>query len=187
LSQETLTLLLQACLAGNARAVDELVATYRPAVFRLALSFLDDPAEADDAAQETFVAALRGLERYRADATFTTWLYAIAANVCRGRLRKRRTRQRLTRALQALLHLGAPRGAGPEEQMLRREAHTELGQAINALPEDLRLVVVLRYYHELRLSEIAAILHVSERTVHKRLYGAHERLRVLLSGRPRPK
>jgi RNA polymerase sigma factor (sigma-70 family) len=185
LSHETLTLLLQACRAGNARAVDELVVTYRPAVFRFALSFLDDPAEADDATQETFVAALRGLPRYRADSTFTTWLYAITANICRGRLRQRRTRQRLMGTLQRLLHTGEARGAAPEEQVLRGEAETALGQAISALPEAQRLVVVLRYYHELRLSEIAAILRVSERTVHKRLYGAHERLRALLNGKPR--
>ena len=183
MSQETLTLLLQACRAGNARAADELVVTYRPAVFRFALSFLDDAAEADDATQETFVAALNGLQRYRADSTFTTWLYAITANVCRGRLRKRRTRQRLIWTLQTLLHSGE----APEEQVLRHEARTELERAIDALPESQRLVVIMRYYHELRLSEIAAILTVSERTVHKRLYGAQERLRVMLSGKPRPK
>ena len=183
MSNDTLTVLLQACRAGNARAIDELVNTYRPAVFRFALSFLDDPAEADDAAQEAFVDALGALPGYRGDSTFTTWLYAITANVCRGRLRKRRARQHLTNALQALLHLGSARAAPPEEQASQHETQAAVTWAINRLPEPQREVVVLRYYHELRLTEIAEILHVSERTVHKRLQGAHERLRGLLAGK----
>ena len=183
MSEDALAPLLQACRAGKAEAVDELVSTYRPAVFRFALSFLDDAAEADDAAQEVFVNALRSLHRYRGDAAFTTWLYAITANVCRGRLRRRRTRQRLTEALQAWRRLGQARPAAPEEQAVRHETQAAVGRAIQALPEAQRLVVVLRYYHELRLAEIAQVLHVSERTVNKRLQGAHERLRRLLQGR----
>jgi RNA polymerase sigma-70 factor, ECF subfamily len=183
LSKDTFAALLQACRAGDARAIDDLVRTYRPAVFRFALSFLDDPAEADDAAQEAFVAALRALHRYRAASTFTTWLYAITANVCRGRLRKRKVRQRLARSLQLLLHLSDAPSRQPEEQALYGEAQASISQAINALPEPQRLVVVLRYYHELRLADIAEILRISERTVHKHLYAAHERLRVALAGR----
>jgi RNA polymerase sigma-70 factor, ECF subfamily len=183
LSNDTLIVLLQACRAGNAHAIDELVSTYRPAVFRFALSFLDDPAEADDAAQEAFVAALRALSRYRGDSAFTTWLYAITANVCRSRLRRRRAQQRLAQTLQMLLYLGDTKGAQPEERAVRSEVQATMWQAIDALPEPQRLVVVLRYYHELRLAEIAEILKVSERTVHKRLQGAHDLLRVMLSGK----
>ena len=95
--------LLQSCRAGEPAAIEQLVSTYRPAVFRLALSILDDAAEADEAAQDTFVAALRALGRYRGDAAFATWLYAIALNVCRGRLRQRRSRQRLLGLLQRWL------------------------------------------------------------------------------------
>jgi RNA polymerase sigma-70 factor, ECF subfamily len=183
LSPDTFATLLQACRAGDARAIDDLVTTYRPAVFRFALSFLNDPAEADDAAQEALMAALRALNRYRAASTFTTWLYAITANVCRVRLRKQRARQRLARSLQMLLHLAAAPSRQPEELALHGEAQASISRAIKALPEPQRLVVVLRYYHELRLAEIAEILRISERTVHKRLYAAHERLRVTLNGR----
>jgi RNA polymerase sigma-70 factor (ECF subfamily) len=183
LSQNTLVTLLRACRAGDAQAVDELVSTYRPLVFRLALSFLNDAAEADDAAQEAFVSALRALPGYRGDASFTTWLYAITANVCRGRLRKRLVRQRLAQAVRALRHFGATPARQPEEQALRGEAQAAIERAIDALPEPQRLVVVLRYYHELRLGEIAQVLRVSDRTVHNRLYAAHERLRAMLRGK----
>lgn len=183
MSENTLVTLLRACRAGDDRAVGELVHTYRPVVFRLAQSVLNDPAEADDATQEVFVTALRALAGYRGDSTFTTWLYAITINVCRGRLRKRQVRQRLARTLWSLRHLGAAVARQPEEQAVYGEAQAAIERAIDALPEPQRLVVVLRYYHELRLAEIAQVLRVSERTVHNRLHAAHERLRAMLRGK----
>jgi RNA polymerase sigma-70 factor (ECF subfamily) len=177
LSQSALTHLLANCQAGDAEAIAELVETYRPALFRLALSILDDPAEADEAAQDAFVAALRALGRYRGDAAFTTWLYAITVNVCRGRLRRQGARQRLRRALEGLLRLNPAQPPRPEEHAIQAESRAALWQAVRALPEPQRLVVVLRYEHDLRLAEIAAVLGVTERTVHNRLSAAHMRLR----------
>ncbi len=175
--------LLQSCLAGEAGATDELVATYRSAVFDLALSILEDPAEADEATQDVFVAALRSLHRYRGEAAFTTWLYAIALNVCRTRLGRRQIRVRLVAALQAL-HLVQPAEPDePEALALQRESQRAVWRTVQALPEPQRLVVLLRYYHDLRLHEIAQALGVSERTVHNRLHAAHQRLKSRLNGR----
>ena len=172
--------LLQSCLAGDARAIEQLVSAYRPAVFRLALSILDDADEAEEAAQDTFVAALRALGGFRGDAAFTTWLYAIALNLCRGRLRRRRSQNRLLGLLQSLF-LGQPvAGPPPDDRMMHDQADAALGAAVQALPEPQRLVVVLRYYHEQRLGEIARLLKVSERTVHNRLHAAHQTLRTQL-------
>lgn len=184
MSQTALTNLLASCQAGDAQAIAELVETYRPALFRLALSILDDPAEADEAAQDAFVAALGALRGYRREAAFTTWLYAITVNVCRGRLRRRGARLRLRRALEALLRLSPAVTPRPEAQAIQAEAHAELWQAVRGLPEPQRLVVVLRYEHDLRLAEIAAVLGVTERTVHNRLRAAHQRLREQIDPRP---
>jgi RNA polymerase sigma-70 factor (ECF subfamily) len=181
LSQTALAHLLAGCQAGDAEAIADLVQSYRPALFRLALSILDDPAEADEAAQDAFVAALDSLGRFRGEAAFTTWLYAITVNVCRGRLRRRGVRQRLRRALEALLRLSPGHTPRPEEQALQSEAQAAVWRAVQALPQPQRLVVVLRYYHDLRLAEIAAVLGVTERTVHNRLRAAHARLRARLS------
>lgn len=171
--------LLQSCQAGDPAAIEQLVSAYRPQVFRLALSILDDAAEADEAAQDTFVAALRALGRYRGQAAFTTWLYAIALNVCRGRLRQRRSRWRLQGLLERWLRTRAepPAARSPEAQVARGQADAALADAVQALPEPQRLVVVLRYYHDLRLAEIARLLKVTERTVHNRLHAAHRSLR----------
>ncbi len=183
MSELSLPQLLQSCQAGDAGAIEQLVSTYRPPVFRLALSILDDAAEADEAAQDTFVAALRALSRYRAEAAFTTWLYAIALNVCRGRLRQRRSRGRLRTLLEGLLRLQPPSAPPPEERVAAGQAQAALANAVQALPEPQRLVVVLRYYHDLRLTEIAKLLKVTERTVHNRLHAAHQTLRQTLGDR----
>lgn len=176
--------LLQSCRAGDPAAIEQLVGAYQPAVFRLALSVLDDAAEADEAAQDTFVSALRALPGYRGEAAFTTWLYAIALNVCRGRLRQRRARQRLQGLLQRLRRLQPPAAPPPEAAVVRGQAESALAAAVQSLPEPQRLVVVLRYYHELRLTEIAKLLNITERTVHNRLHAAHQTLRAQLGEKP---
>jgi len=160
--------------------VTALVDTYKTLVYRLAVSILDDPAEADEATQDTFVAAISRLDSYRGDSSFTTWLYAIALNVCRGRLRKRRSRERLTQVLQALFRVSGPIEVHPEQVVMQHESDATLWQAVQALDDRLREVIVLRYYHELRLNDIARVVGVSERTVRDRLHIAHERLRASL-------
>src|SRR4030065_1345469 len=82
--------------------IEQLVKEYYPYIRRLAYSILDDLAEAEDAAQETFVSAHQSLERFREQALHKTWLTAIAVNVCRGRLRKRKTQHALITTLQAI-------------------------------------------------------------------------------------
>jgi RNA polymerase sigma factor (sigma-70 family) len=75
---------------------------------------------------------------------------------------------------------GAGTASQPQEVALRHEANEAVWRAIRALPDDMRLPVILRYYHDLPVAEMVAVLAVSERTVHTRLHTAHERLRVLL-------
>lgn len=173
--------LLQRCRAGDANAIDELIAAHRPAVFRLALSLLDDPAEAEEAAQDSLWRAVNALGAYRGDSAFGTWLYAITLNVCRGRLRQRRARERLTRVLM-LLRLNAPT-ATPEDMAAQNERDAAVWRALRALPDEGREAIVLRYYHDLPIAEIARIAGVSERTIHTRLRRAHEQLKVVLKGR----
>ena len=166
--------------AGDSAAVEALIGTYKTLVYRLALSFLDDPAEADEATQDALIAAVKRLDRFRGDSSFTTWLYSITLNVCRGRLRRRRASERLTQALRALWHNDAPPEVHPEQIVIHGEAEAAVWRAIHSLDEAHRETVILRYYHDLRLADIARIVGVSERTVRARLHAAHERLRVAL-------
>lgn len=166
--------------AATPVVVEAFVRAYQGGVYRLALSILEDPDEAEDAAQEALVAAIQRWDSYRGQATVRTWVYAIALNVCRRHLQKRRSGQRLMDLLQGWLHLGGEAQARPEEAALAREAQDRVARAVRGLDEKHRLVVILRYYHDLPVAEIAQVLGVNEGTVHSRLFTARERLRQRL-------
>jgi RNA polymerase sigma-70 factor (ECF subfamily) len=173
-----LSQVLERCRAGDAAAVEALVRAHQGAVYRLALSVLDDPAEADEATQDTFLAALRALPGYRGEAAFTTWLYRIALNASRDRLRRRGAWQRLLGRLR-------PPPAAPDPRPVEaaaggRERQAAIWRAVQALGEKHRLPIVLRYYHDLPVAEIAHLLRLSEGTVHSRLSIARDRLRAAL-------
>lgn len=175
---DTLQLILRS-REGDALAVEALIRAHESGVYRLAMSMLDDPAEADEATQETFIRAIDRLDTFRGEANFATWVYAIALNVCRGRLRKRRTRERLTQVLHVLLRIDSTE---PEDTAIDRETHDAVWQAIRALDDKYREVIVLRYFHDLRQDDIARVLGVTDRTVRARLSAAHARLREVLKG-----
>lgn len=180
--------------------IEDLVLQYYPAVVRLALAILDDdpreypgglPAvdEAEDVAQETFIAAARSLEDFRGLASPKTWLFSIAINTCRSRLRKRKAQRRLVQVLGLAQRLfgqqdGSGQGAasGVEHRVERDERDRQLWSVVDGLSEKHRLVVVLRYVHELDSAKIAEVLRISEGTVHSRLHYARQRLAEKLRG-----
>lgn len=162
-----------------ARALDELAGQFYPDLYRLSFGILGDPAEADDAAQETLLAAAAALNTFRGEASLRTWLFAIAINVCRGQLRRRRAARMMDRALAAIQRLGAA-APGPEESTLANEQACELWTAVGRLDEKHRLPLILHYVHQMNAAEIAGLLEISEGTVYSRLHYARQRLLALL-------
>lgn len=165
---------------GEQDAIELLVQACHPLVYRLALSILDDAQEAQDTAQEVSIRVVRGIPTYRREASFRTWLYAITLNVCRGRLRRRHRNQRLTAALGAIIRVTGSTSLSPEDHVLQRERKGALLRIIRELPEEQRTALILRYYHELPIAEIADLLGVVERTVYVWLRKAFERLQAEL-------
>lgn len=155
---------------------EALVYTHYDAIYRLALSILADADEAEDAVQETFIAADRALDQYRGQSSLKTWLFAIAINQCRQMLRQRQRRQTVTNAWETARSLLA-RPTLPEETMAYTETADLLRQAVAELKEKHRLPIILRYTHDLTAPEIAQILQISEGTVHSRLHYARRELR----------
>jgi RNA polymerase sigma-70 factor (ECF subfamily) len=174
--------LITACIQGDETAIAQLIQEHQLGVFRLALSVLNDPSEANEAAQDTFIAALNGLRSYREKSSFKAWLYTIALNTSRSRLRKRKARERLQHSLTAIFHVQAQRPPTLEDVIVGNEEDAALWKALEKLGEKHRLPIVLRYYHDLSVSEIANILKIKEGTVHSRLSIARERLRAELAG-----
>lgn len=172
--------IIAGCLAGDEDAIERLVQQYQAGVFRLALSVLDDPLEANEAAQDTFIAALRALGNYQDKSTFKAWLYTIALNTSRSRLRKRKAAQRLRNTLQALFKIQAQKTPTAEDAVIQNEKEAALWSAMEKLGEKHRIPIVLRYFQDLSTAEIAEILQINEGTVFSRLHNGRERLRVEL-------
>jgi len=168
------------CREGELLAIKRLVQTHQQAVYRLALSILDNPDEADDATQEVFLAALQSLDSFRGDSSLKTWLFSITINLCRSRIQRGKCRTRLRQILHSLFRSDQ---AHPESEAIQHEADSELWQAVHTLDEKDRIPIILRYYHDLPVAEIAEMLRIPVGTVHSRLNHARERLHTQLKER----
>jgi RNA polymerase sigma-70 factor (ECF subfamily) len=173
--------LISECIAGNEAAIEMFVRQYETSVFRLALSIVGDQSEANEITQETFIAALRSLPSYEEKKSLKAWLYTIALNHSRSHLRKRKTLERLRTTLHSIFRVETQKQILPEESAIQNDKEAEIWNALNQLDEPFRLVVILRYFHELPISEISEILSVNEGTIHSRLHTARERLRDALN------
>jgi len=167
--------------ATDERLSEALISEYYNFIYHFGCSILGDPGEADDAAQETFIHALRGIGNYQPGSNLKAWLARIAVNVCRSRLRRRKSQQMLQNVLK-LRWLNQPASySGPEEAVVLSEFHHDLRRAVERLREKHRLPVLLRYVHGLTIAEIADALQIPEGTVYSRLHYAHRELRGCLS------
>lgn len=148
--------------------LERAMAQWEVPLLRTCYLLLRDVKLAEDAVQETFVKAWQNYAKYRGEAGEKTWLMRIAVNACRDMQRSRWSRHVDSRvSMDDLPEAAAPLEAGDDT----------LTRAVLALPDALRCVVVLRFYQELPVQDIARILHVSRRTVQYRLNRAESMLR----------
>ena len=122
MNDQNLAELIRQSRNGSSQAIERLVTSCQPAAFRLALFILDEPDEADDATQDSFIQAMKAIPSYRAEASFQTWFYRIIVNNCIGKLRKRRTSARLHHLLINLIRHDLKADAPPEMQTIRDES-----------------------------------------------------------------
>ena len=169
--------LISECIAGNEDAIEMLVSQYETDVFRLALSVVGDQAEANEITQETFISVLRSLPAYQEKTSFKAWLYTIALNHSRSHLRKQKILERLKTTLTTLFKLETQKQILPEDAMIQNEKEAAIWNSLNQLDERYRIVLVLRYFHELSIAEISEVLSIPEGTIHSRLHSAREKLR----------
>lgn len=158
------------CRSGDLTAFDELVSRYQLRLFRFAFRLLQDRAEAEDAVQDTFVRAYRALPAYRPDGFFSSWIYRIALNECRRRMRGRKPTVPLELTP---VCTGQP---DPQQIVLNHERNRQLRDAIDALPEHYRVVLILFYFEEMSVEQIARTVRVSISAVKVRLHRGRARL-----------
>jgi RNA polymerase sigma-70 factor (ECF subfamily) len=173
--------LVEACQAGEASAFDVLVGRWQDRIRGAAYRFLGSEEEARDVAQEAFLKAYQALGGFKREARFSSWLYQIATNLCRDRLRRRRTRAAVS--LEELEETGpvmVETRPGAHERLLEMDLARAVRRAVHALPEEQREVVILKEYQGLTFLEIAQALDVPVSTVKTRLYRGLGQLRLRL-------
>lgn len=163
--------------AGDHEAFGQLVQRYAGQARRVARAVLGNEADADDAAQDAFLAALRNMGRYDANRPFGPWLMRIVANAATDRRRRRRVR-----TTEQLPPHAPDTGAGPEKIALRREFHGALEAALATLPERRRMAVVLFDVEGYSHDEVAKILKIPVGTARSDVFHARRALRTALSG-----
>jgi RNA polymerase sigma factor (sigma-70 family) len=178
--RRTDTALVAASLAGDHAAFGELADRHAPRLTALAGRLLGDAVEAEDLTQETLLQAYLGLDRLRDPERFSSWIYGIAVNLAKMRLRSRRngTRPALDATRLAALVAADP---SPAEIVETREVWSLVASAVNVLPVAQRRAVLLHYVDGLSCEEIAALLGEPAGTVRVRLHRARARLRDRLS------
>ena len=172
--------LLRRCSQGDPAALREIVARYQPRLYRFLGPLLESPEDAEEVALDVFLRVWQQAHRFEGRASVATWLYRIAANAARDRLRRRQGQARVA----ALAESQAAEDVNAEETALNRmegeETSRRLRQALHALrPED-RLLLVLYYQEELGYAEIGQITHLPAPVLKMRLLRARRRLRPLL-------
>jgi RNA polymerase sigma-70 factor, ECF subfamily len=179
--------MIASVLSGDTEQYHDLIRPYEHSVYRMALSFMKNEADAEDVAQEAFISAFKNLAAFRGHAKFSTWLISITLNEARGRLR----RQSLVRmdSLDETPEEGGHVSPAllrdwrevPSDALERKEVREMLREAIGGLAPIYREVVLLRDVEELSVEETAIALTISVASVKTRLHRARIMLQKVLA------
>jgi len=167
-------LLMLATGRGDKEAFARLVACYQQTAWRLACRFLGNTADAEDVVQDAFLKIYAAAPRYRADASFSTYLHCVVARLCLDFRRKKRPETG-----DSLPDIEDPSSIVSDIETQERDQAVRA--ALQCLPARQRMAVVLRYYENCRSAEIAQILGVSEKAVEQLLARARAKLKNELS------
>ena len=174
--------LVEAFQEGDTSVFDVLVQRWDRKIQGAIYRFVGPSEDARDLCQEAFLKAYRGLGTFKKDARFSSWLYQIALNVCRDRLRRRRGRHwvSLDDMDEAAQASAGPSVPTPLQLAEASDLSSRVARAVADLPEDQRAVIVLKEYQDLTFAEIAEVLELPLSTVKTRLYRGLVQLRERL-------
>ena len=157
-------------LAGDRSAFDVLFLRHQDYVYRIAVGIVGDPEDAQDVAQNAFLQAYRSMGSFRRGARFATWLYRIVVNCAVDALRSAKSRRAVP--LDSLARVLPDTSGGPEAVAERHSRDWIVRRALAAVPIQYRDILVLRYYGDLSLEEIAEVLKCSVPAAKVRLHRA---------------
>lgn len=163
--------LIHKAMLGDSTALTQLVELHYEHIYAFCCRRVGNTALGADLCQDTFVKMVENLPRYRESGRFQSWLFTIAANLCRDAFRKNRP--------QSTLEDWAPDAKA--ERFVQHTENSDLLQAALAkLPDAQREAIVLRYYHGFATRDIAAILHLPNATVKTRLFRGLKKMQSIL-------
>lgn len=184
--------LIEKFLQGNIEAFNTLVWRWQKIIFNFVWRDLGNREEAHDVTQQVFIRAHRHLHNLKDRERFATWLYQIAANLCRDVIKQRRRRQVLSLesmqengsselATNAAFTLTPESEQHPDRIVSRSQLRDLLEKALQEIPEEQRVVVIMKEYQNLKFAEIAEILGAPVNTVKSRLYYGLNALKKVLA------
>lgn len=186
------TVLIRAVQAGDKAAFDELVLKHKDRLFNLVYWFLGDYHEANDCAQETFIKVFKSVNKFRFESAFSTWLYRIALNTCKNRIKS--SAYRWKKKTVSLETSGGSKNGNPSSEIVngsptpvmaleKKEKIMRIQKAINSLPEEQNQVVVLRDIQGFSYQDISDITGLNLGTVKSRLARGRLELKNQLKGK----
>lgn len=180
--------LIQQAIEGNEEAYKQLLENYRGAIFNLLFKMVHNKEETEDLVQEAFIKAFKALPSFNEEYAFSTWLYKIAVNNCIDHMRKKRLKtysiNKPVQSKDGEIERDFPdTSMSPDKEILTAERANLISTAIDELPENYRIAIVLRHSDEKSYEEIAEILEIPLGTVKARIFRAREMLKKKLKGR----
>jgi RNA polymerase sigma-70 factor, ECF subfamily len=173
-------------VAGHDSALNDLMERHAPRLFHYLVRLLRDEDDAADLAQETFLRVYQSRNRFNLRRSFATWLYTIASNLVRDRFRWRSRHPQASLDAQteahgnAILNRSPMARTDPSQDLQARERADAVQQAVAALPDELRVPLLLAEYEQQPQAAIAEILNCSVKAVETRIYRARKQLRARL-------
>lgn len=174
--------LVTAFLQGDGGSFDTIVLRYRDMIFNLCYNIMKDYDEAADCAQDVFIKAHRNLHSFEFRSSLSTWLYSIAVNTCRNRLSASYFRRVLPMGEGGMIDLLHRDADNPAENFEKSEREEAVRRAVSQLPDDERILIVLRDFEGRDYDEISSITGVRTGTIKSRISRGRHRLRGLLEG-----
>ncbi|MFO7963787.1 MAG: sigma-70 family RNA polymerase sigma factor [Desulfobacterales bacterium] len=179
--------LIRQFVAGDLQAFDRLVIRHQDRVFSLCHRFTGDYQEAEDLAQTIFVKAFQSIHHFRFESAFSTWLYRIAVNTCRNRIKswEFRFRQKVEAFHSqkgAFTVVPTDEASSPHRQLEAKERRRMIQQAVNELQGDKKAVLILRDMEGLSYDDISSLTGLKIGTVKSRIARARQILKKRLTG-----
>lgn len=180
--------LIKQSISGDVESFEQLIRQYQRMAYNVAYRMMGNEEDAKDMTQEALVKVFKKLKSFRMDASFSTWLYRIVMNTCKDEMRKKKMstisidQSIETEDSQVYFEL-EEKGLGPEEKLLQKETQNLVHSALQEIPEDNRMVLILRDIKNLTYDEISEVLNIPKGTVKSRINRGRLALKDVLKAR----